>query len=62
MTSLHLAAKYNPNPDIVIALLETGANPSIEDDREMIAWDYIKERDSLSQTDAYWRLNEARWR
>ena len=35
---------------------------SIEDDREMIAWDYIKERDSLSQTDAYWRLNEARWR
>ena len=59
---MHLAAKYNPNPDVVVALPDAGVDPNIQDDNEMIAWDYIKERDSLSLTDAYWRLNVARWR
>ena len=62
MTPLHMAAETNTNPDFIAALLDAGADPNARDNRSKTPWDYAQNRESLKQSDAYWRLNEARCR
>jgi len=60
-TPLHLAVRWSDNPGVLILLLDTGADASAEDENGKTPWDYAKGRDGLKGTDAYWRLNEARF-
>ena len=51
-TPLHAAAMENPDPAVIMALIEAGATP----------FDYARRHNkALRGTDAYWRLNEARF-
>ena len=43
------------------ALLDAGADPSAEDDDGITPWDLAKENDELRGSDAYWRMNDARF-
>ena len=45
----------------VDALLDAGADPSAEDDVGITPWDLAKENDELKGSDAYWRMNDARF-
>lgn len=42
--------------------LKAGADPAARDEAGKTPWDYIRTNSSLKGTDAYWRLNEARFR
>ena len=61
-TPLHNAAQSSTSPTIITALLDAGADAAARDDDGKIPWDYAREREGLQGTDAYWRLNEGRFR
>ena len=56
--SLMLAAWNNDNPEVVLALLNAGADPSIQDNEGKTAWDLIQGNDALKDTDAYSELKD----
>ena len=60
-TPLHLAAAYSKTSSVVAALLDAGADPKAKDAVGRIPWDLISHDSTLKGTDAYWRLNEARF-
>ena len=60
-TPLHLAAA-SEHPDVVTALLDAGADPSKLDDSGKTPWDYVRVNPVFKDTDAYWRLNDERFR
>ena len=60
--SLHLVTWHNESPAVIAALLDAGADSMTQDGSGETPWDYAQERESLKNTDAYWRLNEARFR
>ncbi len=60
-TPLHLAAA-SEHPDVVTALLDAGADPSKLDDNGKTPWDYVRVNPVFKDTDAYWRLNDERFR
>ena len=60
-TPLHWAAMNNPNPAIIIALLEAGANPNTPNKSGETPWDDIQDNEDLKDTEAYWRLHDARF-
>ena len=43
------------------ALLDAGADPLAEDEDRTTPWDLAKENDALRRSDAYWRMNDARF-
>ena len=43
------------------ALLEAGANPAARNADGKIPWDLAEENEALNGSDAYWRLNDARF-
>ena len=51
----------NENPAMIEALLNAGADPKVRDKDDKTPWDYAKDKESLKASDAYWRLNEARF-
>jgi ankyrin repeat protein len=59
-TALIYAAWLNKNPAVLIFLLDAGADPKLHDTDGKTAWDYFKDRKAFKNTDAYWRLNDAR--
>ena len=61
MTPLHLAAILNSDPTIITILLDAGADAAARDRKGKTPWGYAKDNESLRGTDAYWRLNEARF-
>ncbi len=61
-TPLHFAARFSSSPGVIAALLDAGADAAARDDDGKIPWDYAREREGLHGTDAYWRLNEGRFR
>ena len=61
-TSLHLAAWANGNPAIVEALLDAGADATVRGQEGNTSWDLAQENEALRGTDAYRRLNDARFR
>ena len=72
-TPLHLAAEYQFFPEAtnqernsiaeeaIEALLEGGANPNARNAAGRTPWDLAQENDRLRDSDAYWRLNDARY-
>ena len=60
-TPLHRAAIYAANPAVIAVLLGAGADPKARDKDGKTPWDYAKDREELKGSDAYWRLNEARF-
>ena len=60
-TPLHFAANSNENPAVIAALLDAGADPKALDKSGRTPWDRAKDREPLKDSDAYWRLNDARF-
>ena len=60
-TPLHLAAGHNANAGVIEALLDAGANAALRDGLNRTPWDLAKDNEPINRTDAYWRLNEARF-
>ena len=61
-TPLHWAAAESKTPSVVSALLNAGADPKARDTANQTPWFYAQENESLKGTDAYWRLNDARFK
>ena len=61
-TPLHEAAEWNANPDVITALIKAGADGSLTDSRGRTPFDLAKEKEALKNTDAYWALNDARFK
>ena len=59
---LHHAARFANNPAVIEALLSAGADASARDPNGKTPWDYAQENEALRGTDAYWLLNDARFR
>lgn len=59
LAPLHSAALLNPNPEVVIVLLEAGADPKIKFYGTSTAFDLAEKNPALKDTEAYWALNEA---
>jgi len=60
-SALMWAARATGNPDIVEKLLDRGADPTIRNEADEAAWDYIDENEALEGSEAYWRLNDYRY-
>ncbi len=60
-TLLHLAASSNENPAVLTVLLDVGAELKAQDGAGKIPWDYAKDNEALKVSNAYWRLNDARF-
>ena len=60
-TPLHAAVTNNCDPMVFVSLLNGGADANIEDGEGKTPWDRANEREFLKGTDAYWRLNDARF-
>ena len=58
-TALMAAAKYNNRPKVITSLLDAGANPNLTNVNMKTAFDFLKENEALSQTDAYAVLKDA---
>ena len=54
---LHWAA----NPEVVAVLLEAGADPKARDNKDKLPFDWAEKNELLKGTDAYWKLNDARF-
>ena len=67
-TPLHLAARFTFSFDnesnagaAIDALLDAGANPTARNAAGETPWDVARDNDALQRSDAYWRLNDARF-
>ncbi len=60
-TPLHVAARANVNPQVIEVLLAAGAKPLARDKDGKTPWDLAQTNEKLKGSDAYWRLNEARY-
>jgi ankyrin repeat protein len=61
-TPLHLAADLNPNPDVITTLLQAGADGSTKDNDGKTPFDLAEDNEAIKNTDAYWTLNDARFK
>ena len=59
-TPLHWAA-LGGNAEAVMALLGAGAHPKVRNNSDELPFDYARDNEKLQGTDAYWKLNEARF-
>jgi len=55
------AARENENTEVVLALLDAGADATAKNGEGKTAWDLIQDNEALKGTKAYWRLNELRF-
>ena len=53
--------RRNPEPSVIAALIEGGADPAARDEDGKFPFDYAKGNWALRRTDVYWRLSEARF-
>ncbi len=60
LTPLHWAARGG-TAEVVMTLLEAGANPAARDNDRELPVDHAESNDQLKGTDAYWKLNDARF-
>ena len=62
MTALMLAAKNNPNPDVVLAILDIGADPGARNPQNgRNAYDYAVNNAALRGTEALRLLKDGRY-
>ena len=59
-TPLHMAA-LGGNAETVTALLEARADPKARNDYGRLPFDHARDNERLQGTDAYWKLNDARF-
>ena len=57
---LHYAV-FSGYPTAITALLDGGADPNARDENGKTALELIKEDSPIYGTDAYWRLNDAKY-
>ena len=60
-SSLMLAARYGTAENVKV-LLDAGADASVKDKDGKTAWDLAQDNEKLKGTDAYWMLNDARFK
>ena len=60
-TALIYAARFGTAENVKV-LLDAGADASHKDTFGKTAWDLAQENEALKGTDAYWRLNDARFK
>ena len=56
----HLAV-FGGGVEVVTALLGAGADPKVRNNSDELPFDYARDNEKLQGTDAYWKLNEARF-
>ena len=61
-TPLQLAATYTDSPAVITALIKAGANGAAANDHGKTPFDLAKENDAIKGSDAYWALNDARFK
>ena len=63
-TPLHYAARAElpGTATVVAALLDAGADPNARDNDDKRPFAYAEDNEHLKGTDAYWKLNDARFR
>lgn len=61
LTPLHLAAKRNPSPEVITTLLDAGAAANAQDADGKQPFDYAESNEFIRGSEAYWRLNDARF-
>jgi len=61
-TALLLVAKYGTNAEIITILIDSGADGVAVDQDGKTPFDLAKENKALVGTDAYWALNELRFK
>ena len=59
-TPLHVAAEFG-TAETVTALLESGVDPNVRNNDGELPVDHAEDNEQLRGTDAYWRLNDARF-
>ncbi|MCL1874987.1 MAG: ankyrin repeat domain-containing protein [Synergistaceae bacterium] len=59
LTPLMLAARINPNLEVITTLLNHGTAPKVKDDSGKMAIDYARENENLKNAEALRRLEEA---
>ncbi len=63
-TPLHVATEVTNNnqiSDMIMVLLQAGADGKAKDSSGRIPFDYAKENEALTNTKAYWALNDVRF-
>ena len=60
-TPLHIATLSGENSEVILTLLELGADPRIKDFDGKTAWDYIQTNEALKNTEAYRALKDAQY-
>jgi len=61
-TPLYRTARYIHNPAVITALMKAGANGAAANDHGKTPFDLAKENDAIKGSDAYWALNDARFK
>ena len=58
VTALMEAATNNQSSEVLIILLDAGADPYVRDIQGRTAWDLVQENNILKETPAYWKLHD----
>ena len=61
-TPLHRAAELSKNPAVIKVMLDAGADTAARNAADKTPWDLVQVNDALKGSDAYWRLNDARFK
>ena len=61
-TPLHRAAELSKNPEVIKVMLDAGADTAALNAAGKTPWDLVQVNDALKGSDAYWRLNDARFK
>ncbi len=63
MTPLHIAvAGFNASPGVIAALVRHGADVNAKSESGTTPWSLAQENEALSGTEAYWLMNEKRFK
>ncbi len=60
-TTLMIAADCCENPEVILALLEAGADGKLKSGEGKTAFDYANDNEIIKGTNVYWLLNDARF-
>ena len=61
-TPLHYAASLHDTPGVITRLIELGANGKAKTADGKTAWDIAQDNEALHGTDAWWLLNDFRFK